>query len=217
MTRYERPEVDLPVMRDAQQRIVDYGNRWAENPPQEAYSVDTHPERFAPLYTVADALVTFLHDTYDVELVTAVETAADLLHPPSDVIRAVRVRPAKGAPLTFVYTPYPGVSVHAGLLHDFHYPTCGCDACDSTWAGEADDLESLVLAVASGGFSESIEGIVRPRVTYSITSPGRVESGRSRASTDLAKRLHAARPILRNLTNGWDPWPQKPSAPTRKT
>ena len=45
-----------------------------------------------------------------------------------------RVTPADpaGAPLTFDYTPYPGLILHAGLLHDFAYPIRGCDACDES-------------------------------------------------------------------------------------
>ncbi|WP_404810209.1 DUF6226 family protein [Microbacterium terricola] len=32
--------------------------------------------------------------------------------------------------MTFVLTEFPGVHLRAGVLHDFHFPTCGCDACD---------------------------------------------------------------------------------------
>lgn len=48
---------------------------------------------------------------------------------------------ADAAVLTFVFTDYPGVIVHAGLLHDFLYPVCGCDACDETWQSVAEDME----------------------------------------------------------------------------
>lgn len=42
------------------------------------------------------------------------------------------------APLTFGFTSYPGLILHAGLLHDFAYPICGCDACDETAVGQVD-------------------------------------------------------------------------------
>lgn len=37
------------------------------SPPEDTYSVDTHPERFAPPHTVAEALIGHLRETYDVE------------------------------------------------------------------------------------------------------------------------------------------------------
>ena len=40
----------------------------------------------------------------------------------------------------------PGIYMQAGLLNDFQFPACGCDACDSTWAAEASELEQLVQA-----------------------------------------------------------------------
>lgn len=58
------------------------------------------------------------------------------------------------APLTFVVTGYPGVMGHAGALHDFVFPVCGCDACDETAETTADRMERLVLTVAGGGYSE---------------------------------------------------------------
>ena len=49
------------------------------------------------------------------------------------------------AALTFVYTSFPSVLVQAGLLHDFSFPSCGCDACDETWESSADGLEWTTL------------------------------------------------------------------------
>ena len=98
MTHYERPAIDAPVFLDADGRVIDYGRRWSGSPPEETYSVDTHPERFAPLHTVADALIVFLWNTYDVTLVEGSETATDLLHPARDVLRSVtRTIPSAGA------------------------------------------------------------------------------------------------------------------------
>ena len=61
-----------------------------------------------------------------------------------------------------MFTAYPGIFLHAGLLHDFHYPACGCDACDSNWVAEADGLEQQVLAVVTGHYREGIERGLRP-------------------------------------------------------
>jgi hypothetical protein len=50
--------------------------------------------------------------------------------------------------LTFAFTDHPGIRVYAGLLHDFPFPVCGCDACEWFWEAEVDaPLEELVDAV----------------------------------------------------------------------
>ena len=215
MSSYLRPSIDVPVFRDANGKLIDYGNRWSGSPPNETYSVDTPPERFAPLHTIADALIAYLRDTYDIQVIEGVETAADLLHPAPEVVRAVRIRPNDPAcaALTFVFTAYPGIFLHAGLLHDFHYPACGCDACDSNWVAEADQLEQQVLAVVTGHYRESIERGLRPRVEYAFAYPDGRTSGRSRAQDIPAERLKSAKPILRNLSEGWVAWPHAASDP----
>lgn len=123
MSSYVRPLIEAPVFRDADGAVINYGSRWHGSPPEDTYSVDTHPERFAPLHVVADALIAHLRETYDVEVDEGVEVAADLLRPAfHDVVCAVRIRPndPKCASLTLVFTAYPGIYMHAGLLHDFH-------------------------------------------------------------------------------------------------
>lgn len=209
VSSYARPPIELPVLLDADGQVIDYGRRWDGSPPDETYSVDTHPERFAPLHDVADALVAYLRDTYDVRLLEGPELATDLIHPAREVVRAVRLRPDKPdcAALTIVYTDYPGIIVHAGLLHDFPYPVCGCDACDSTWEGEADEFEQLVLAVVTGRYRERIEPGMRPWVAHTVTYAGGWRGGRQRAKDLPAERVRAARPVLSKVADGWAPWP----------
>lgn len=211
MSSYVRPAVDTPVFRDDQGQVIAYGNRWQGSPPQQAYSVDSHPERFSPVHEVADALIAHLCDTYDIELSEGMEIAADLDHPASDVVRAVRIRPNDPAcaQLTFVFTGYPGVVLRAGLLHEFRHPECGCDACDETWESEADGIEQQVLAVVTGNYRETIEGRVRPWVEFELRYPGGATSGRSRGKDLSAERVAAARPVLRDLTAGWAAWPSR--------
>jgi hypothetical protein len=109
--------------------------------------VDSHPERFAGLHVVARALIGYLSAVYDVDVVSDRACAADLLGNGQDTVEAVRVTPRGpgAAPVTFGFTEYPGVIVHAGMLHDFSFPVCGRDACDETAGSEADRLEMLVL------------------------------------------------------------------------
>ena len=113
----------------------------------------SNPGRFAGLHAIADALISHLEGTYAIDVREDPALAGDLLLPDPDVRRAVRLTPhhAGAAPLTFVFTGFPGVIVHAGVLHDFPFPACGCDACDETSESTADRLEMLVLGVAVGG------------------------------------------------------------------
>src|SRR5690554_2561679 len=134
MPDYVRPTLPQLVFYDDAGAVIPYGNRWPDRiAPEHAYSVVTHPERFAPLYLVAEALIQHLAETYEVSVSDDIAHAGELLHDSyHGVVRAVQVVPqnADAASLTFVYTSFPGVTVHAGLLHDFPFPDCGCDACD---------------------------------------------------------------------------------------
>lgn len=215
MESYARPSVDGPIVHDVEGHVIDYGNRWGGGPPpEESYSVETHPERFAPLHTIADSLIAHLRETCDVDVDEGAEAATDLLRPVSDVLRAVRVRPndPRCAPLTFVFTAYPGIVLHAGLLHDFHHPACGCDACDATWETEADELERQVFGVVAGNYRESIERGSRPWVEYELTFPDGASSGRSRARDMPTRRLGAAAPTLRRIFGRWSAWPRAAGA-----
>lgn len=214
MSTYARPPIATPVCRDADGQIIDYGRRWDGSPPEDTYSVDAHPERFAPLHAVVDALIAHLEAAFDVEVAEGDELAADLLHRCTDVVRAVRVRPNDPAcaPLTFVYTGYPGIALHAGLVHDFSYPVCGCDACDSTWEAEADELERYVHGVVTGHYREDVERGFRPWLGHAITYPGGSASSRSRARDLPADRVRAAVPVLRKLPDGWRAWPPAPTS-----
>ncbi|WP_169581561.1 MULTISPECIES: DUF6226 family protein [Microbacterium] len=207
---YVRPPIVGPTFHDAEGALIPYGNRWEGPPPEDTYSVDTHPERFAPIHAVADALIAHLRDAYDVEVTDDIETKADLIHPAVEAVRAVRIQPKDpaSAPLTFVFTSYPGIVLHAGALHDFHYPSCGCDACDSTWEAEAAELERHVAAVVSGQYRESVVRRPRPWVAYSMTYPDGQTSGRGPAPDVPSKRLKAARRVLRDIPGHWAPWPQ---------
>lgn len=209
MRTYRRPEIDAPVFRDAAGEVIDYGNRWSGSPPQGTYSVDTHPERFEPLHTVTEAVIDHLRVTFDVETSVA-EVTADPVNPRIETLQSVRLVPAdpRCAPLGFVFTAYPGIVVHAGLLHSFAYPPCGCDACDESWERQAAELEADVLAVVAGDYQESVRLGHEPWVGYSITTPDGGRSSSVLVEEDL-DRLVAAEPVLRELGGPWAPWPQR--------
>jgi hypothetical protein len=211
---YRRPNVVNETFRDAVGRVIEYGSRWgSDGPPESAYSVDTHPERFAPVHLVADALIIHLTETFDVVVEHDAGAAGDLLRPSADAVRAVRLTPAAAdaASLTLVFTPYPGVVLHAGLLNDFAYPVCGCDACDETWQSGAADMEWQVLAVAGGGYRETWRSGLSPSVTFSLDAMDGSHgmSGENRAADVPADRLAAAKNRLRGIGQAWQAWPMR--------
>ncbi|MEO7588349.1 MAG: DUF6226 family protein [Arachnia sp.] len=212
MTSYVRPAIHPVVVRDTDGQVIDYGNRWGSAPPADTYSVDTHPERFQPLHTVADALLAHVQDNFLVDTLAESGTVRDLLREPADVIRAVRVTPrlSSAAPLTFVYTSRPSVVIHAGELSDAPFPLCGCDACDDSWEMMADLMEDFVLAVVDGRFFERIGPGSNPWEESGMRTPDGVNEGSRQEHTQSPrKRVRRAQETLGNLPQGWTPWPRK--------
>lgn len=232
MPAYVRPPIPRQVFHDADGRPYEYGERWADldGPPEDTYSVSAHPERFAPVVDVADALVAHLVATYDVVVESAelrgldvsAHTVEDPAHPllagirhlAQPVQRVVRLVPAAddAAPLTVVVTGFPGVQVLAGALHEEAFPACGCDACDDSAESEAERIEHLVLAVAAGRFAEGFRRAWDdPRTawvrhaTWSDDDTRAGEGRRSRRGLAPARRRIAALPDGR-----WSAWPERP-------
>ncbi|WP_115788961.1 DUF6226 family protein [Arthrobacter silvisoli] len=206
--RFVRPALPTQVFRDADGAPILYGERWGtDGPSADAYSTVTHPERFAPLHAVADALIDYLTRTFDADVDSAPEHAGDLVRQGITVVRAVRVTPRErdAAPLTFVFTDFPGLAVHAGALHDFIYPDCGCDACDETAEGEAEELEHLIQGVTSGSYSEWVGR--HATAGMRLEFDGGYTGGGGNVSAIPKERLENARARLAALPNGWAPWP----------
>ncbi|MFG6501976.1 DUF6226 family protein [Microbacterium sp. P05] len=205
MMRYRRPEIAPVSFVDRSGTEIPYGSRWSgESPPEDTYSVTSNLERFRPLQTIADALVVGLVNSYDVDVDESLSYAGDLMTQRDDVVRAVRVTPRcdEAAAITFAYTAFPSVIVHAGALHDFLFPVCGCDACDESWQSAADALEWTVATIAGGGYYERIDHRRELGVEFSLTEPGvGSRSGTSRAVDYSPDRLAS-------LPRGpWEAWP----------
>lgn len=214
--RYVRPDLPTTTYYSADGEPIPYGRQWgAEGPDPDSYSVDSHPERFAGLHVVAHALMDHLATAYDVEVHEDPAHARDLLIDVRDVLHAVRVTPRRSgaAALTFVLTGYPGVVVHAGVLHDFPFPVCGCDACDETAETTADRMERLVLSVAAGGYAERYPVGSRRWIEYALTAfdGSGSESGSGEPGPVSATRLHDAEIRLRDVAGPWRPWPLRGS------
>lgn len=209
---YVRPALPEHTFNAEDGTAIPYGRRWGDGPPDpDSYSVDSHTERFAGLHLVARALIDHLVAVYDVEVREDNAVAADLLVDVRDVVAPIKVTPrASGAaPLTFVLTGYPGVVVHAGMLHSFPFPVCGCDACDETALTEADRLERLVLSVAAGGYAERYPVGRRRWREYALTAfdGSGAESGKGEPGPIDEAILHKAEIRLRDVQGGWAPWP----------
>ncbi|MCU1519979.1 MAG: hypothetical protein JWN19_364 [Arthrobacter sp.] len=214
--RYVRPDLPAATYYSRNGEPIPYGRQWgADGPDSEAYSVDSHPERFAGLHDVARALIDHLTAVYDVDVQDDPAHVRELLMERRDVRQAVKVTPRRSgaASLTVVLTGYPGVVVHAGLLHDFPFPVCGCDACDETVEAAADRLEMLVLTVAAGGYSERYPVGRKRWSEFALTSfdGSGSESGQGEPAPAAAARLHDAEIRLRDVPGGWRPWPLRGS------
>lgn len=215
MGSYVRPVLPAETYLDEDGRPIRYGERWDCSPPDDSYSVVSHPERFRGLHAVADALVDHLVTSHRV---TALDVTDPAGRPPDwsdddapwvdarfEVLKLVRLSPdnADAAPLTIAHTGFPGVIVLAGALHDFPLPRCGCDACDEDPLRLADELEELVFAVVAGGYQEDLTG---GGARFSLIGDGwRRSGGAVLAAADRGRRDRAAG-RLAALPGGWQPW-----------
>lgn len=209
MSGYRRPDSGPEIHRDERGLPIDYGHRWEGiSPPTSAYSTVGHRQRFVALHQVADALIGWLLDNFDAVAERDPGVATDLLLLPADVVRAVRVIPSNSfaAPLTFVFTGFPGIILHAGALHDSYYPVCGCDACDDGVPDLLENLESTVRAVVSHGCFERFDPDDGQAIDYRLAEPGSwEEAGRLHAEELPEGKAERARAILAS-DGHWLPW-----------
>ena len=156
-------------------------------------------------------LIDHLDATYDVHVGWAATYAGDFRQPPH-LERVARITPndPAAAPLTIGFTNFPGIVLHAGLLHEFAYPTCGCDACDETAAGEVEKLESHVLAVVAGHYQETYTPGANLPLGFVLRSDCSGEQA-SYSTTDGYPEdlLATALAKLENFPAGWVRWPLK--------
>lgn len=213
MNGYERPALPVKVYLDETGTPIDYGSRWrGGSPPEDAYSRTSDLDRFEPLHTVARALIDWLIATFDVTVDRDESVVADMVWAVKEINGAVRLTPrdALAAPLTFVFTSFPGVVLHAGALFDMHIPVCGCEACDDDVMQLLDQLEWATRVVVGGGYSERVGEDSGGFHEYKLENDAGTQSGRSPLAelpADLAvERVDAARGIL-PASGTWGAWP----------
>lgn len=212
MHGYVRPRIDAQEFLGADDAPIAYGERWPyTRPPEETYSVVTHPERFAPLHEVADAVVDFLTENYEVMLEHDSHVALDILYRGDDVLRAVRITPESpdSASVTIVYSTYPGLRAHIGLLQDAHFPVCGCDACDDTWQSEAERFERTIFAAVLGNYQERVTLAPKLRTFYQFEYENGGEGAEGEPSLAERDRAIAAASILERIGGHWAAWPRR--------
>ena len=212
---YVRPPISSPTILDDEGVPIPYGHRWTGLPPDDMYSVVRHPERFEPLATTADALISFIQETYDAKIeITQVrdrELKSPILNPDVQQLRKVVTltpRRPDSAPLTIIVTDFPSVEVEGGMFFRQVFPDCGCDACDEDWESVADMLENIVFAIVNGTFSESLKDReVETRVWYPLgSSAGACRRRDLPYSTAYVTQGYSR---LKSLPNGWQPWPRR--------
>lgn len=144
---YIRPQITAPSFVDDAGVPPPYGDRWSfdDGPPPESYSRESNLGRFAPLHTIANALIDHLVRTYDVT-VTDLGPESDYLNA---TVRHVAIGPVVGERIVVLLTDYPSAGARFGPDHEVHYPRCSCDACDETWEYGAEMLEFEILRVAA--------------------------------------------------------------------
>ena len=217
MESYQPPDVPGLEYRGADGEVIPYGDRWGmESPPDETYSVTTHPERFAPLAEVARGLIAYLEHAYDVTVTADLALAARVNHPRADAVAAVQIAPhgADAATLTFVSSAFPSVYLEAGVAFSEHFPPCGCDACDDSVEREARRLEEVVFGVVAGGLVESVRretnrvaGLPIPGrrgFAFSLATEGGSRSGWSLPSISEEAHMRAVRTRIESRQG--QPW-----------
>lgn len=195
---FARPALAIAEFVDDDGHRIDYGSRWAGgSPPDDAYSRVSHPERFAPVLTVVDALVEHLETWYLVDVDRRVDEQGT---------RVFALRPTTGAPITITATA-ESVGIEAGALFRDNAPSCTCDACDESAETVADHLEETLLAIAAGGLREVFPVGQRRWLHTRIRAldGGGRSSGGEPAPSISPERLDAAAALLDGLDDGW--WP----------
>lgn len=204
MPEYRRPPLPQRRYLDENGTPIHYGRRWGEDgPPEETYSRTRDLDRFAGLHDVGRALVSWLESEFEVAVDAGKQDDPYPVFGVVDPVEVVRVTPSttSAAPITFAFTTFPGIALRAGALHDFHFPVCGCDACDDDVVLVADDLERTVQAIVAGRYTESIGdhdpsfpgGAVSHRLTW---EDGGWSGGAGRLEDTPADRIRLARATL---------------------
>ena len=131
-----------------------------EQPPDEPYGRVTNPERFRPLHHAVLEMLNALESRFDVERVEGYGLDKELEKASSQPASrpAITLKPIhpESAPITVVFTDFPGLHIRFGRWFTDSFPSCGCDACDESADGEMERATELIDSLTSGGFREAV-------------------------------------------------------------
>ncbi|MDE2859983.1 MAG: DUF6226 family protein [Chloroflexota bacterium] len=136
---------------------MSYGTKWGpDGPPPEAYSRVTDAERFRPLHAAMREIIYRLQNDFDVALTEGYGLDEELERRLTLDAPSVRLTPSDSgaAPITVVFTNFPGLHLRFGHWLIEPFPDCGCDACDESAEGEIENLTDMVDDVTAGRFRE---------------------------------------------------------------
>jgi len=185
---------------------------WHE-PPPEAYSRVTDPERFRPVHGHALDLLARLEAAYDVTASAAFELLPGAMQPFAHARPPVTLTPAVpgAAPLSVAFTTFPSLLVRAGRWYGTSFPICACDACGGGAAEEVWRLDELVGNVVAGHFEEEVRLPIfgEARLSYAFGPRSPREGSRAAGWGAIPREL------ARTLVGGgirrveWQPWPRR--------
>jgi hypothetical protein len=186
-------------------------------PPPEAYSRVSDPERFRPLHGHALDVLARLQAVYDVAARAAFELLPGAMQPFEHARPPVTLTPADpgAAPLSVAFPAFPSLLVRAGRWYGTSFPVCGCDACGGGGAEEVWRLDDLVGHVVAGQFDEEVCLPVfgEARLSYAFGTRAALEGSRTAASGVIPRGL--ARTLVGRGARrvAWQPRPRRlPSA-----
>ncbi len=182
------------------------GDDWEpDDPPEEAYSRVTNPERFRPLHGFAERFLEQLEAEFDVSREEGYGIDDELEGDERPTVRLVP-RSEHAGSITIAFSSFPGLRVRMGQWFVEHMPACGCDACDETAEEGIDHLQRLVRDLTAGRLSESIElGLMGDGWLTDDWGGGR--GGKSRITRSRARALIASAGGRRRFDYG--PWPPR--------
>ena len=169
-----------------------------DGPDQGAYGRVTDPGRYQAVVDAARGMIADLVETYQVE-VSPGNRSFDFPDWTASSEEVALLRPSRGAPLTFMFTDFPGVVVRVGDWGVEAFPVCGCDACDESPGDVADRLGHLVAAAVGGRYEEEL---TKRTLTYSYGGRFGSLGGERRLDRGEWKR-HGGPAVHR-----WPAWPK---------
>jgi Family of unknown function (DUF6226) len=172
-------------------------------PSDDAYGRVTNPQRYRMVQDAARDVMDELLERFDVQVSAGNDIDPELQRRFASVIVGEMVRFAPNAlgaaPLTFAFTSFPAVVVHAGEWRIGAYPRCGCDACDEMPAAVVEELRKDINALTAGAVHERWDGTrLHSDIRY---SDGSRSSGWTLIEQDR-DRYGPAREYK------WQPWPR---------